>query len=189
MKQGGRRKRKRTTLQQSKLSLYLTVINTYNCGLLRLKVYLYQYIIFVLECHLILYQPLFNSLGPNSVTHSLQIYCIGLIKPRSHILWVWATNRDYTYIYIYIYIYIYNSNKQSHPSPIAACCKELHQVEDLTSQPGTIGTNLASRPSTALLLYLSLFESLSVCIFKQNKITVQYCRGLVATLQFQCKLT
>ena len=173
MKQGGRRKRKRTTLQQSKLSLYLTVINTYNCGLLRLKVYLYQYIIFVLECHLILYQPLFNSLGPNSLIHSLQIYCIGLIEPRSHILWDWATNRDSTYIYIY------NSNKQSHPSPIAACCKELHQVEDLTSQPGTIGTNLASRPSTALLLYLSLFESLSLFVYS-SKI-----RSLCSTVEDQ----
>ena len=28
--------------------------------------------------------------------HSLQIYCIRLIGLRSHILWVWATNRDST---------------------------------------------------------------------------------------------
>ena len=49
--------------------------------------------------------------------------------------------------------------------PIAACCKELHQVEDLTSQLGTIGTNLASRPSTAPLLYLSLFKSLSLFVY------------------------
>ena len=62
---------------------------------------------------------------------------------------------------------MYESNKQSHPSPIAACCKELHQVEDLTSQPGTIGTKLASRALyDSIPVFISLWIPLSICIFK-----------------------
>jgi len=30
------------------------------------------------------------------LTHSLQIHCIGLIGPRLHMFWAWATNRDPT---------------------------------------------------------------------------------------------
>ena len=51
--------------------------------------------------------------------------------------------------------------------PIAACCKELHQVEDLTSQPGTIGTKLASRALyDSIAVFISLWIPLSICIFK-----------------------
>ena len=32
-----------------------------------------------------------NSLGSSSSTHSLQIYCIGLIRPRSHTSWAWVS--------------------------------------------------------------------------------------------------
>ena len=42
-----------------------------------------------------------HALGPSSLTHSLQIYCIGLIGSRSPILWVWATNQDPTACNIY----------------------------------------------------------------------------------------
>ena len=41
-------------------------------------------------------ESLFNSLRFSSLTYSLQIYCIGLIGPKSPILWVWATNQDHT---------------------------------------------------------------------------------------------
>ena len=121
-------KNRERTLQQSKLSLYPIVINLYECDLLRLKVHWYQNLLFVFNCHLIQYQPLSNSLGPSSLTHSLQIYCIGLIGPRSHTSWAWAVNQVSTvtmiynnetnhslslslslslsHIYIYIYIYI-----------------------------------------------------------------------------------
>ena len=37
-----------------------------------------------------------KSLGPSSLTHSLQIYCIGLIGPISHTFWAWAVNHDPT---------------------------------------------------------------------------------------------
>ena len=34
-----------------------------------------------------------HALKPNSLTHSLQIYCTGFIGPRSHTSWAWATKR------------------------------------------------------------------------------------------------
>ena len=50
----------------------------------------HQHLLFVFDCHLIRYQPLFNLLGPSSLIHSLQIYCTRLAKPRSHTPWAWA---------------------------------------------------------------------------------------------------
>ena len=41
---------------------------------------------------------LFNSLGPSTLTHSLQSYCIGLIGPTLHTFWAWIVNRDPTII-------------------------------------------------------------------------------------------
>ena len=52
------------------------------------------------DCYSIQYLPLFNSLGPSSLTHFLQIYCIGLIRPKSHTSWAWAVIRVLT-IYIF----------------------------------------------------------------------------------------
>ena len=46
-----------------------------------------------------------HTLKSSSLTHSLQIHCIGLIGLRSHTSWAWTEKRDPT-IYIYIYIYI-----------------------------------------------------------------------------------
>ena len=40
------------------------------------------------------YQPLSNSFRPSSLTHSLQIHCIGLIRPRPRIIWARTSNRD-----------------------------------------------------------------------------------------------
>ena len=37
-----------------------------------------------------------HTLRPNSLTHSLQIHCIGLTGLRSHISWAWAKKRDPT---------------------------------------------------------------------------------------------
>ena len=34
-----------------------------------------------------------HALKPNSLTHSLQIYCTRLTGPRSHTLWAWAAKR------------------------------------------------------------------------------------------------
>ena len=34
-----------------------------------------------------------HSLNPSSLTHSLQIYCIRLIGPRSHTPWAWVAKR------------------------------------------------------------------------------------------------
>ena len=39
---------------------------------------------------------MFNSLGLSSSTHSLQIYCIGLIGPTSRTFWAWTVNQDPT---------------------------------------------------------------------------------------------
>ena len=39
-----------------------------------------------------------HSLKPSSLTHSLQIYCIGLTGPRSHTSWAWTAKRDPTYV-------------------------------------------------------------------------------------------
>ena len=72
------------------------MIIIYNFGLLRLKIYWYQHILFVPDYCLTLYKPLFKSLGLSSLTHYLQIYCTRLIVPRFHIFWIWATNRDPT---------------------------------------------------------------------------------------------
>ena len=80
-------KNRERILQQHKLSLYPTVINLYKFDLLGLKVHSHQNLLFVFDCHLIQYQPLSNPLGPSSSTHSLQIYCTGLIGPKSHTSW------------------------------------------------------------------------------------------------------
>ena len=37
-----------------------------------------------------------HALKPNSLTHSLQIYCTGLTGPISHTSWAWAAKRDPT---------------------------------------------------------------------------------------------
>ena len=37
-----------------------------------------------------------HALKPNSLTHSLQIYCTGLTGPRSHTSWAWVAKRDPT---------------------------------------------------------------------------------------------
>ena len=34
-----------------------------------------------------------HVLKPSSLTHSLQIYCIGLTSPSFHISWTWAAKR------------------------------------------------------------------------------------------------
>ena len=34
-----------------------------------------------------------HALKPSFLTHSLQIYCIGLTDPRSHTPWAWAVKR------------------------------------------------------------------------------------------------
>ena len=57
----------------------------------------FSYMILFLRNHLEdSYQPLSNSPGPSSLTHFLQIYCIGLIGPIHHITWAWTSNRDPT---------------------------------------------------------------------------------------------
>ena len=88
-----------------------------NFGLLRLKIHWHQYLLFALDCLLIQHWLLPNSLRPSSLTHTLQINCIGLIGPRLHTFWAWAPNCAPTMhvfwinffnvcVYIYIYIYI-----------------------------------------------------------------------------------
>ena len=39
-----------------------------------------------------------HTLKPSSSSHSLQIYCIELIGPRSHTSWAWVAKRDPTII-------------------------------------------------------------------------------------------
>ena len=43
-----------------------------------------------------------HAVNPSSLTHSLQIYCIELIGPRSHMSWAWVEKRDLTIIIIII---------------------------------------------------------------------------------------
>ena len=38
-----------------------------------------------------------HALKPSFLTHSLQIYCIGLTGPRSHTPWAWAAKRVPTF--------------------------------------------------------------------------------------------
>ena len=64
-----------------------------NTCLFRQEVHSYYYLLVVLDCHLVPYQPLSNSLRPSSLTHSLQIYYIWLTRPISHTLWEWVAKR------------------------------------------------------------------------------------------------
>ena len=80
-----KKRKEREILKQPKWFLYPIMINLYKGDLLERKVHLHQNLLFVFDCHLIQYQPLSNPLGSSSSTHSLQIYCIGLIRPRPHI--------------------------------------------------------------------------------------------------------
>ena len=41
-----------------------------------------------------------HALKPNSLTHSLQIYCTGFTGPKSHRSWGWTTKRVHTIILI-----------------------------------------------------------------------------------------
>ena len=96
----GIKKEREGILQQHKLSLYPIVLNLYKFDLLGLKVYPHQNLLSVFDCHLIQFQLLSHSLGPSSSTHSLQIYCTGLIGPRSHTSWAWAPKTcPYNYYY------------------------------------------------------------------------------------------
>ena len=58
----------------------------------------------MLDCHLVQYLSLSNSLGPSFLTHSLQIHCIRLIGPKFHIIWTWAPNCDPTSWLLDIYL-------------------------------------------------------------------------------------
>ena len=82
-----------------------------NVNLLGLEIYSYWCLLFYSNYLLNLYQPLSNSLGPSSSTHSLQIYSLGLTGSTSHIFWAWAVNRVLTIMknsFQQIYIYIYS---------------------------------------------------------------------------------
>ena len=49
-----------------------------------------------------------HALRPSSPTHSLQIYCTGLIGPRSHTSWAWAGKRDPTVLFTFkMYVKFY----------------------------------------------------------------------------------
>ena len=76
-----------------------------NVNLLGLEICSYLCLLFYSNYLLNSYQPLSNSLEPSSSTHSLQIYCLGLIGSTYPIFWVWVANRDLT---IYIYQIIHN---------------------------------------------------------------------------------
>ena len=44
-----------------------------------------------------------HALKPSFLTHSLQIYCIGLTGPRSHTPWTWAAKRVPTITIVFKY--------------------------------------------------------------------------------------
>ena len=72
------------------------MINLYKGGPPRTEGILRSNLLFMFDCHSNQTYLLFNSLGPSSSTHSLQIYCIGFIGPISHMFWAWTVNRDPT---------------------------------------------------------------------------------------------
>ena len=74
-------------------------------------IYLDQSFLFLFDYLSNLFYPLFNSLGPNSLTHSLQIYYVGFIGPISlYILGLGFKTCPYKK-YIYIYIFFFQTNK------------------------------------------------------------------------------
>ena len=65
----------------------------------------------IFDCYMAQSELARTSLGPSSVTHSLQIHCIGLLGPKPHNCWAWAPNCDPTTSNIPTFILQYNTLK------------------------------------------------------------------------------